>query len=437
MRGPTGDGSGHDGSGHDGGAITRQQLASGIRVVTEPMASVRSVAIGCWVAVGSRDEPAELAGASHFLEHLLFKGTDDRSARSIADAVDQLGGELNAFTSKEYTAYYLRVPDRALEWGIELLGQLLSRPALRSTDVEAERQVILEELLMNLDDPDDRVHTMLYEAMFTDHPVGREVLGDAGTIAGMDRDTIATFHAGHYGPTNIVVAAAGNLDHERVVEAVTSLVPGAPGGTRRERSAPTAGGSTRTVVESRPLEQAHVAVGWPGVDHDDPDRYALAIANQVLGGGVSSRLFQEVREERGLVYAIGTAPSSLSDCGSLALSLGTAPDRLVETAEVVAQVVTDLAVSGITDQELAVAQGFLTGSLLLALEDSGSRMGRLGAGEAIRGEVVSVDEQVRRIEAVEVDDVQRVLSRVLTGPRTVAAVGPFGEDHPALAVLAG
>lgn len=290
---------------------------------------------------------------------------------------------------------------------------------------------------MNLDDPDDRVHTLLYEAMFTDHPVGREVLGDATTIAGMDRDAIAAFHAGHYGPTNLVVAAAGKLEHGQVVEAVSALVAGAPGGPRPERAAPSWGSSGRTVVESRPLEQAHVAVGWPGVDHHDPDRYALAVGNQVLGGGVSSRLFQEVREERGLVYSIGTAPSSLSDCGTLTLSLGTAPDRLDETAEVVAAVVDDLAGAGITDQELAVARGFLAGSLLLSLEDSGSRMSRLGVGEAIRGEVVSVDEQVRRIEAVGLDDVHRVLSRVLAGPRTVAAVGPFGDDHPALVTLAG
>jgi predicted Zn-dependent peptidase len=416
--------------------IHRLQLPSGVRVVTETMPSVRSVSIGCWVAVGARDEPAELAGASHFLEHLLFKGTATRSARQIAQEIDALGGEMNAFTSKEYTAYYLRLPDSAFTWGMELLGEVLSRPALRADEVDAERQVILEELLMNLDDPDDRVHTMLFEALFPGHAVGREVLGDTDTVGSMARDTIADFHGAHYGPANLVVAVAGNVEHSAAVDAVDRCLPGATESRRPERTEPAMPGVTR-VVEERPLEQAHVTVGWRSLDHFDPDRYALAVANQVLGGGVSSRLFQEVREARGLAYSVYTAPSALSDCGALTLYVGTGPDRLDETADVVADVVVAVAEDGITEEELAVAQGYLAGSLLLSLEDSASRMSRLGSGEAIRGEVVPLEEHVRRIEAVGLDDVARVAKRVLTSPRTVAAVGPFGDDHPALVRLAG
>jgi predicted Zn-dependent peptidase len=416
--------------------IHREQLASGVRVVSEAMPSVRSVSIGCWVAVGARDEPPELSGASHFLEHLLFKGTDDRSARELAQEIDALGGDMNAFTAKEYTAYYLRLPDRALAWGLELLGDILSRPALRADEVDAERQVILEELLMNLDDPDDRVHTMLYEALFPAHPVGREVLGEESTVRQMSREAIAEFHDSHYGAGNLVVAVAGNIEHAAVVEAVEQHLPGASGSSRPERVGPHLP-PIAIVAEERPLEQAHVAVGWHSLPHGDPERYALAVANQVLGGGVSSRLFQEVREQRGLAYSVYSAPAAMSDCGVLTLSVGTGPDRLVETADVVADVVADMATHGITDAELAVAKGYLSGSLVLGLEDSASRMSRLGSGEAIRGEIVPLDEHVRRIEAVDLDDVARVAERVLTGPSTVSAVGPFGDDHPALLRLAG
>jgi predicted Zn-dependent peptidase len=416
--------------------IHRAQLPSGVRVVTEAMPSVRSVSIGCWVAVGSRDEPAELAGASHFLEHLLFKGTEERSARAIAEEIDALGGEMNAFTSKEYTAYYLRLPDHAFEWGTELLGDILSRPALRSDEVDAERQVIIEELLMNLDDPDDRAHTMLIESLFPDHPVGREVLGDPDTVGAMSRDEIATFHATHYGPANLVVAVAGNVERDRVLAGVEAHIHGADQSVRPERVQPD-GAPVASCVEQRPLEQAHVTVGWRSLDHHDPDRYALAVANQILGGGMSSRLFQEVREQRGLAYSVYSAPSALSDCGTLTVYVGTGPDRLEQTAEVVADVVSAVAAEGVTAAELDVAKGFLAGSLVLGLEDSASRMSRLGSGEAIRGEVVPIDEHVRRIEAVGRDDVARVAARVLGGSRTVAAVGPFDAGHPGLVRLAG
>jgi predicted Zn-dependent peptidase len=407
-------------------------LPNGVRVVTEHMPEARSVSIGFWVGVGARDEPAELAGASHFLEHLLFKGTPDRSARAIAESVDAVGGEMNAFTSKEHTAYYLRLPDHEFAFGLELLVDVMSSPAFRTHEVDAERQVILEEILMSRDEPDDRVYTALFEALFPSHALGREVLGDAATVTGMAPSQIAEFFGAWYRPANLVVAVAGNVTHDRVLSGVEHYLADMASGTAPSRVAP-ARTPRPLAVERRPTEQAHVALGWAGLHYDDPDRYALAVANQVLGGGMSSRLFQEVREERGLAYSVFSSPTAFSDCGALSVYVGTAPSRLAEALTVIHGVIDELVSSGVTGQELDVARGYIEGSLVLGLEDSGSRMGRLGSSETIRGEVISVDEHVERIRAVTSEEATRVLSRVFAGERTLAAVGPFDLDNPAFA----
>jgi predicted Zn-dependent peptidase len=412
--------------------IDKSVLPNGVRVVTEHMPTSRSVSIGFWVGVGARDEPVERAGASHFLEHLLFKGTDQRSARQIAESVDAVGGEMNAFTAKEHTAYYLRLPEQEFAFGLELLVDVMSAPAFRPHEVDAERHVILEEILMSHDEPDDRVYTALFEALFPDHPLGREVLGDEDTVSAMEPAQIAEFFGAWYRPANLVVAVAGNVTHDRVLAGVERYLADIPSGAAPVRVAPTAAAEPLR-VEHRPTEQAHVSQGWSALHYDDPDRYVLAVANQVLGGGMSSRLFQEVREERGLAYSIFSSPTAFSDSGALSIYVGTAPARLAEALTVIDGVVGDLVAQGITDQELDVARGYLEGSLVLGLEDSGSRMGRLGSSETIRGEVISVDEHVRRIRAVTRDDVTRVLERIFTGERTLAAVGPFDADHPAFA----
>jgi predicted Zn-dependent peptidase len=411
-------------------AIAKTILPNGVRVVTEHMPTSRSVSIGFWVGVGARDEPAPLAGASHFLEHLLFKGTPDRSAREIAESVDAVGGEMNAFTAKEHTAYYLRLPDQEFSFGLELLVDVMSAPAFRAHEVDAERHVILEEILMSHDEPDDRVYTALFEALFPGHPLGREVLGDDDTVLAMTPAQIADFFGEWYRPANLVVAVAGNATHDQVLHGVERYLADIPSGAAPEREPPSAPPDP-LAVERRPTEQAHVSQGWPALDYDDPDRYALAVANHVLGGGMSSRLFQEVREERGLAYSIFSSPTAFSDSGALSIYVGTAPTRLDEALRVIDGVVADLVASGVTGQELDVARGYLEGSLVLGLEDSGSRMGRLGSSETIRGEVISVDEHVARIRAVTRDDVARVLDRVFSAERTLAAVGPFDADHPA------
>ncbi|MET0727632.1 MAG: pitrilysin family protein [Acidimicrobiales bacterium] len=407
--------------------VEQTELPNGLRIVTETMPEARSVTLGAWVRVGGRDEPAALSGASHFLEHLLFKGTASRSARQIAEAIDAVGGEMNAFTAREHTAYYARLPHAQMAMGVAVLGDVLTAPALRPAEVEAERQVIVEEILMNLDSPEDRVHTLLSKAVFADHPLGREVLGDMGTVETISRDDIATFFEQWYRPAAMVFAAAGHLEHEAVVAAVSDVLGHRSGGERPVRTAPGPAQASVT-AEHDDTEQAHLTLGWRSLDSSDDDRWALSVANQVLGGGMASRLFQEVREERGLAYSVYSHPSAFDDSGYLTVYCGTGPKRAREALDVIDDVIADLLVSGVTDNELAVAAGYLEGSLLLGLEDSGGRMGRLGRSLMHRDDITTIDEHVARLRAVTPHDVARVLHRVLDGPRTLAAVGPFEAE---------
>jgi predicted Zn-dependent peptidase len=402
--------------------ITVSRLDNGVRVVTERMPEARSVSLGVWVAVGGRDEPDDLAGASHFLEHLLFKGTPTRTARDIAEAIDAVGGEMNAFTSREHTAYYTRLPAHRVELGLDILGDVLTDPAFRSHELEAERQVILEEILMNLDMPEDHVHTLLAEAMFPGHPLGREVLGTRTSVEAVTRDQIAEFFRHWYRPGNLVIVAAGNLSHQQIVDGFGPTLGRCEGGERPVREGPKRNPNPRVHLGD-PTEQVHVAVGWRGVDHHDDERYALMIANQVLGGGMSSRLFQEVREERGLAYSVYSWASTYDDSGSAGIYAGTAPARAAELLEVVDDEVAKLVASGVTENELGVAKGFIEGSLVLGLEDSASRMARLGRSLMARNEIVTVDDQLARIRAVTGDDVGAVAARVYGGDRSLAVVG--------------
>jgi predicted Zn-dependent peptidase len=402
--------------------IRESRLANGVRVVTERMPEARSVTLGVWVGVGGRDEPGKLAGASHFLEHLVFKGTSTRSARQIAEAIDAVGGEMNAFTNREHTAYYTRLPAARADLGFELIGDVLTDPAFRPPEVDAERHVILEEILMNLDMPEDHVHTLLAEALFPGHPLGREVLGTKETVEAATRDQIAEFFAHWYLPRNLVVVAAGNLEHDRVVDGFAGSLGTLAGGERPVRTAPVSALEPRTVLDD-PTEQAHVAMGWRGIDHFDDDRYALTIANQVLGGGMSSRLFQEVREQRGLCYSVYSWATTYADAGCAGVYAGTAPNRVGELLSVVDDEIAKLVESGVSEAELAVAQGYIEGSLVLGLEDSGSRMARLGRSLMARDEIVTVEEQLARIRAVTTDDVAAVAKRIFGTDRTLAVVG--------------
>jgi predicted Zn-dependent peptidase len=407
--------------------MRRSVLPSGLRVATESMPGARSVTIGVWVGSGARDETDEQSGASHFLEHLLFKGTEERSAREIAEAVESVGGEMNAFTTHEQTVFYVRLPDSQLERAIDILADVVWRPAFRSDDVEAERQVILEEIGMRDDAPDDLVHDLFTRAHFPAHPLGREVLGSPETIAAMPRDGIAAYHAAHYEPHNIVVAAAGNLEHQAVVDLISARSPAA-GVERPPRPRAAAARPEPLTVVHRPTEQTHIVLGMRSIAALDPDRDALAVVNQALGGGMASRLFQEVREQRGLAYSVYSYRASFDDAGYLAIYAGTAPERLRETRAVIETELTRLIEDGLADVELDAAKGHLVGSLAMSLETSASRMRRLGRSELVEGEIPTLDELIARIDAVTADDTRRVIDRVFASDeRTLAVVGPHDE----------
>jgi predicted Zn-dependent peptidase len=323
----------HAGAGK-GFLIRTTRLDSGLRLVTERMPDVRSVAIGFWVDAGSRDEPPAIAGASHFLEHLLFKGTDTRSAQDIAEAIDAVGGEMNAFTTKEYTAFYVRVLDDSLDLAVDILSDIMWSPAFRPDEIDAERQVILEEILMHEDEPSDLVHDVFTEALYPGHPLGREILGTEATIEAMTRAEIADYFGEHYRPESIVVAAAGNVEHDALASAIDARYAGPTGAAPVARN----GGlpaPQRLSVQKRPTEQAHVVVGARALDRDDPDRYALSAMNLVLGGGMSSRLFQEIREKRGLAYSVYSYRSAYQGTGALSVYAGTAPNRVREVLGIV------------------------------------------------------------------------------------------------------
>jgi predicted Zn-dependent peptidase len=390
------------------------------------MPEAHSACVGAWVGVGARDEPEQLSGVSHFLEHLLFKGSDTRSARDIAQAVDRVGGDMNAFTAKEYTAYVTRLPSRHVGLGVELLADVLTRPSLRDDDIEAERQVILEELHMDEDTPDDRVHTLVFESLFPKHPLGRETAGSAATVEAIGADDIRAFFHERYGPSAFVVAAAGLVDHDEVVTAVMSHFGPARAVTVAPRSGPAAPVRPLAVVR-RSTEQVHLAVGFRSMTRNDPDREALEVLNHVIGGGMSSRLLQTIREDRGLAYAVYSAHAEFCDAGALTIYAATTPGRVDAVLDVIDFELGQLLTDGITDDELDVALGYLEGSLVLGLEDSGSRMARLGGSLTVRGHVRTIDEQLARYRAVTRDDVQRVAARVLAEPRSLAVVGPMAK----------
>lgn len=408
-------------------------LDNGIRVVTDSMPSARSVTTGVWVAVGGRDEAPGIAGASHFLEHLFFKGTETRSARAIAESVDAVGGDLNAFTSREHTAFHTRLPAAHWRLGIELIGDILSAPALRPQEIDAEREVILEELWAALDTPDDRVHMLSMEGLFPGHPLGREVLGDADTVRAMGRDDLVSFFDTHYRPANLVVAAAGLVDHDEYCEAVATHLDLSSGGQRPQRQAPTPD-VVPLSTHARDGEQVHLVLGWRGLPQDHEDRYALHVANQILGGGSASRLFQTVREDRGLAYSVYSWVGSYSDAGLLGVYAGTSPGRSAELLAVLDAELDRIVTHGVTDDELRVAIGYLCGATELGLEDSGSRMARAGRMLLSTGKVTSIDEQLERVRAVTAEEVDALLGRLLGTPRSVAAVGPVDTRAIAAAV---
>jgi predicted Zn-dependent peptidase len=413
--------------GRTASAIRTDTLPCGIRLTTEAMEDVRSVAVGFWVGTGSRDEPDERAGASHFLEHLLFKGTPHRSAAAIAEELDEVGGDCNAFTTKEYTTFYVRLLAEHLPLGLDILSDIMWDPALAGDDVDAERMVILDEILMHADEPADLAAERWVDALFPGHPLGRDTLGTAQSVGALGAAEIRQFFEDHYRPGNMVVSAAGDCDHQAVADAIEERFCGRPGGGPPPRTPPERPAEPLVVLR-RPTEQAHLVLGVRSVSRFDEERWALAVLNHTLGGGLSSRLFQKVREQRGLAYSIWSERTSFFDAGSLCVMAGTAPHHVDEVLRIVTGELELLAESGITPREMAVAKGNLRAELLLSAEDSGARMSRLGSSLLLHTRVLTVDEVLARIDAVTGEEVHRAAARLASAPRTLAAVGPFDPD---------
>jgi len=404
------------------------------------MPSVRSVSFGVWVGVGSRDETLAQAGSSHYLEHLLFKGTKRRDALEISAALDAVGGEMNAFTAKEYTCFYARVLDNDLPIAVDVISDMMTSSLVRSVDVDSERGVILEEIAMHEDDPGDVVHDAFAEALYGDTPLGRPILGTVDSINSLKRSAINGYYRRRYKPENMVVAVAGNVDHAKVVRLVSKAFAPALAGSDALPAAPRVGGrapSSNLGVSSvvrRPTEQAHLVLGMPALARVDERRFALGVLNAALGGGMSSRLFQEVREKRGLAYSVYSYAAHHAETGMFGVYAGCQPNRVHEVLNICREQLAMAAYSGITAEELVRGKGQLAGSLVLGLEDTGSRMSRLGKSELVYGELLTVDEVLARIDAVSLDDVRAVASEVLSAKPTLAVIGPFEDDDFADAV---
>ncbi|WEV25034.1 pitrilysin family protein [Streptomyces sp. 71268] len=416
------------------GTVRRTTLPGGLRVVTETLPSVRSATFGIWAHVGSRDETPALGGATHYLEHLLFKGTERRSALDISAAIDAVGGEMNAFTAKEYTCYYARVLDSDLPLAIDVVCDMLTSSLIEPGDVDAERGVILEEIAMTEDDPGDCVHDLFAQTMFGDTPLGRPVLGTVDTVNALTADRIRRFYRKHYDPTHLVVAAAGNVDHARVVRQVRAAFDRA-GALEREDVTPVAprGGSRairtagRVDLIGRKTEQAHIVLGMPGIARTDDRRWALGVLNTALGGGMSSRLFQEVREKRGLAYSVYSYTSGFADCGLFGVYAGCRPSQVHDVLRICRDELDQVADKGLSDEELRRAIGQLSGSTVLGLEDTGALMNRIGKSELCWGDQMSVDDMLARIAAVTADDVREIARTVLGQRPSLSVIGPLKD----------
>ncbi|GLW28780.1 M16 family metallopeptidase [Actinoplanes regularis] len=409
-------------------------LPSGLRIITEAIPTTRSAALGIWVGVGSRDETPAMSGASHFLEHLLFKGTPKRTALQISAEIEAVGGETNAFTTKEFTCYYARVLDADLPLAVDVLVDAVADSILEPGDVETERGVILEEIAMHEDEPGDEVHDVFAEAIYGDHPLGRLISGTPESVTPMTRNQINNFYRKRYKAPEVIIAAAGNLDHAAVVRLVRKALAGTPLDTEPAEPAGPRPGDKRvrvrkpqTVVLHRDTEQAHIVLGTVGLSRYDDRRFALGVLNNVLGGGMSSRLFQEIREKRGLAYSVYSYASQYADSGLFGVYAGCAPGKAGEVLDLIRTELERVAESGITAEELVRGRGMAKGAYVLGLEDTGSRMSRLAKSELLYGDLMSVDELLTRVDAVTIADVGQVAADILAREQSLAVVGPFDE----------
>ena len=403
--------------------IRRAVLANGVRLATERMPHVRSVAVGIWLTRGSRHEPAEQAGIAHFVEHMLFKGTPSRNAEEIAQQVDSIGGQIDAFTSKEYAGYYLKVLDEHLPLAVEILADLICNPLFLDEDIEREKKVILEEIKMVEDTPDDLVHELFAEGFWNNHPLGRPILGTPASVSALDQKTLRHYFSQTYVASNFVVVAVGNLDHDRVRDLLERALVNAPHhGPEADQSAPVVAPAIQ--VRRKELEQSHIVFGTEALPQHHPERYAGYALNTTLGGSMSSRLFQNVREKRGLAYSVFSGLSAYQDAGALSIYAGCANEAVAELIDVVVAEIRQMKASGLAPIELRRAKDHLKGSLMLGLESTSSRMSHLARQEMYRDQTFGLDEMLAAIEAVTEAHVLKLADQFFTnGSLAVTVLG--------------
>jgi predicted Zn-dependent peptidase len=407
----------------------RTVIPSGVTVITESIASVRSIALGIWVAAGSRDEEPAEAGISHFLEHMMFKGTPTRSATEISEAFERLGAEYNAFTSEETTCYHARSIDHHGPEAFAILADMVVNSSFKKSAALSERKVVLEEIARIEDTPDQKVDELFTETLWAGHPVGLPVVGRPETVGAFMPKHLRSYTARHYRTGDVVVAAAGNLSHDAIVALATERLSGLPVGERAHRALSAPEPARRVAVVTKELEQAHICWGTLALAANDPDRFTLDLLNSVFGGSMASRLFLEIREKRGLAYAVQSYVSRRADTGGIAVYAGTGPDNSAEVIRLIGDEAAKILESGITADELERAKDSVEGSIVLGLENTNRRMMRLGGAEAGSLELLSIDEVMDRYAAVSLQDVHRVAQATLGGPRTLAVVGPHTEPE--------
>ena len=403
-------------------------LDNGLRILSESIPYMSSVSIGFFVGTGSRSETLPEQGVSHFIEHLMFKGTETRSARDIAEKVDDVGGQLNAATDRENTCYYIKVLPEHLGLGLDILSDMLLHSKFVEADVEKERQVVLEEISLYEDSPDELIHDLHMNSLWPGHALGRNILGTRDSIGAMSREMILDYTKRHYMPDNIVVAAAGNLTHEQLVTQVRRFWDDVRGAAKVSADSTPLFASGQHLQEKE-IEQIHICLGTPGVAHDDPRFYASHVLNTILGGGVSSRLFQHIREERGLAYSVCSYPSSFRDTGLFTIYTGVSPENCREVMDIITSIIGDIRSNGVRPDELKRAKEQLKAGLLFSLESSSSRMSRLGRAEISSREYLSPEQLVDKVDAVMLQHLFDLAQPLFRHESTcMTALGPIGES---------
>ena len=406
----------------------KSTLDNGLRIVSESIPYMSSVSLGIFVGTGSRSELPPEQGVSHFIEHLMFKGTQKRSARDIAEMVDDVGGQLNAATDRENTCYYIKVLPEHLGLGMDILSDMLLHSKFAESDVEKERQVVLEEISLYEDSPDELIHDLHMNSLWPGHALGRNILGTRDTIGGMSRQKIVDYTMRHYVPDNVVIAAAGNLTHEQLVEQVRLYWNDVKGAyPRLTDSAPVF--ATGRLLQEKDIEQIHICLGTPGVAHDSPEFYASHVLNTILGGGVSSRLFQSIREEKGLAYSVCSYPSSFRDAGLLTIYTGVSPDNSLEVMEIIYSIIGDIQANGVRADEMQRAKEQLKAGLMFSLESSSSRMSRLGRAEISAREYLSPEKLAAKVDGVSLQQLFELSQPLYRRDSTCfTALGPISKS---------